>query len=335
MPYEIGKVFSDSVMAMLQRQREQGAQPGTRIGRAPRSMGRGTGGMSPTVEAARIRADTAKADREAKAAAAGKPKEMTDYQKKSLELREAAHAFRERAADAKTEDEGVKIVADIIDKMHKTDIFGREGEARLREFAALLQDVRVRLIGSPQAGGLGLPRAKIDVAVSAGINEMASMLPGVAASSPMDGQEQGQPAPSIGAATPPTAAARAPAGRVGVDRPDLPPVLSGAQRGGPYPSFQNEKNPPLAGVFPDAMAPIQSDADRVDMLTQQERDALARENQMRGLPSAAAPTPTARIGARPATAADAARQVEAQKADERVKELLRQAEEAPASPHGR
>lgn len=159
MPYQIGKVFSDSVLDRLASRAESRGGHGGKVTQDRR----GKGGNA--VEAARIRADTADKDRAARVA--GQQATLGQRQQEA-QIRQGESAGRSRAraiaanaeaalAQVKTARDGLRLIGWLESKSREKDAYGRIDPELVQAMGPLIQEARRRLVAPTTQGGLGLP----------------------------------------------------------------------------------------------------------------------------------------------------------------------------------
>lgn len=177
MPYQIGKVFSDSVLDRLASRAEARGGHGGTVTQDRRGKGAGGGGA---VEAARIRADTADKDRAARVA--GQQATLGQRQAEA-QVRQGESAGRARAraiaanaeaalAQVKTARDGLRLIGWLESKAREKDAYGRIDPELVQAMAPLIQEARRRLVAPTAEGGLGLPDDGISDAATRAISGM-------------------------------------------------------------------------------------------------------------------------------------------------------------------
>lgn len=180
MPYEIGKVFSDAVTGGIQRRNERSGGGSIARGRKD-GYGYVGGRGAATVDAARIRADQAAADRDSRERLAGMSEgrkaetsgRALDIREGELErkarhdavqerLRAVAIAAEDQLARVRTTNDGIKVLGWLMAKAREKDAYGRVDPEQVAGFGKLIDAVRTRLISPTSKGGYGLPGEEID-----------------------------------------------------------------------------------------------------------------------------------------------------------------------------
>lgn len=175
MPYQIGKVFSDSVLDRLASRAEARGGRGGSVTQDRRAK---VGGGGAGVEAARIRADTADKDRAARVA--GQQAALGQRQAEA-QVRQGESAGRARAraiaasaeaalAQVKSARDGLRLMGWLESKAREKDAYGRIDPELVQAMKPLIQEARRRLVAPPAEGGLGLPDDGISDAATRAIS---------------------------------------------------------------------------------------------------------------------------------------------------------------------
>lgn len=178
MPYQIGKVFSDSVLDRLASRAERRGGHGGTVTQDRRGRG---GGGGDGVEAARIRAETADKDRAARVAgqqaALGQRREEAQVRAGESAGRARARAIAANAeaalAQVRSSRDGLRLIGWLESKAREKDAYGRVDPELVQAMAPLIQAARQRLVGPTDQGGLGLPDDGISSAAARAIAQLS------------------------------------------------------------------------------------------------------------------------------------------------------------------
>lgn len=175
MPYQIGKVFSDSVLDRLASRAERRGGHGGTVTQDRRAR---VGGNA--VEAARIRADTADKDRAARVAG---QQATLGQRAQEAQVRNGISSGRERAraiaanaeaalSQVKNARDGLRLIGWLESKAREKDAYGRVDPELVQAMAPLIREAHRRLTAPVDQGGLGLPDDGIGAAANRAIAGM-------------------------------------------------------------------------------------------------------------------------------------------------------------------